>query len=450
MKQIIIQYGGTGDLSRKKLIPAYYELFNKGYDLTILFLGRRFDSREEFIENMTSEDIRAEDFLSRVEYIQYDMKEESDNLKVLQVLQKKLSDTGEIELIYYLALHPDLYEQAVEGIKKINTYLGDGVKKKVVVEKPFGFDYGTAVSYNNILKHAFNDDEIFRVDHYLGKEFIQNLLVLRFKNDIIHGIWNKDYIDHIQIVIDEDSGIENRLDYYEKTGVIRDMVQNHVLQILSTLAIGEPIELNQKEIAYEKVKTMRAVRPSDDFTVGRYTGIEGDEKTPTFFACTFYVDTFEFAGVPFFVRTGKKMPTGQSFIYIQFKEFRAPEKRTEHTPPNSLIIEIQPNMKIDLMLNVKKPGKFSEVDGVKLNFDHFQTFRINTPEAYEQIVRKILDGDKILFPSEEEIKHSWKLVDPLIEQSEEKDLDFYEPGNVPESAVELIEKHGRCWYGLCG
>jgi glucose-6-phosphate 1-dehydrogenase len=450
MKQVIIQYGGTGDLSRKKLIPAYHQLLYKGFDLTILFLGRRYDSRDEFIENMIPKKIREEDFLEAMEYIRYDMKEESDNLKVLQVLQKKLSDTGEIELIYYLALHPDLYEGAVEGIKKINTYLGDGVRKKVVVEKPFGFDFDTAVNYNEVLKHAFTDQEIFRVDHYLGKEFIQNLLVLRFKNDIIHGIWNKDFIDHIQIVIDEDSGIETRLDYYEKTGVIRDMVQNHVLQILSNLAIGEPIELNQKEIAYEKVKIMRAVRPLEDFIVGRYSGIEGEGKTPTFFACTFYVDTFEFAGIPFFVRTGKKMPSSQSFIYIQFKEFRAPEKRTDHTPPNSLIIEIQPNMKIDLMLNVKKPGKFSEVDGVKLNFDHFQTFRINTPEAYEQIVQKILEGDKILFPSEEEIKHSWELVDPLIERSAEKDLETYEPGNVPESAIKLIEKHGRCWYGLCG
>lgn len=450
MKQVIIQFGGTGDLAKKKLIPAYYELFKKKYDFVILFLGRRFNGEEAFFSEMTG--IEDEAFKKICSYIPYEMKEDTDNIKLLQKLQELQKQHNEIECLYYMALSPFLYEKAVEGINKINTYLGKDIAKKVIVEKPFGFDYESAVMYNDILKRAFADEEIFRVDHYLGKEFIQNLLALRFQNDIIHGIWNKDFIDHVQIIIDENTGVDQRLEYYEKTGVIRDMVQNHILQILTSLTMAEPLEYTQEEISGEKVKMLKSVLPIDTFMLGRYEGLPDPKKgkgAPTFFAAKLFLNIFTFAKVPFYIRTGKQLPRSQSVIYIQFKSFESSMKRKSRDMPNALIIEIQPHMKIDLLINVKRPGEMSEVESAKLNFDHFETFKINTPEAYEQILQKILVNDSILFPSADEIRYSWKVVDPLIKKSEQMEMETYEPGRVPFCGTDIIENDGRCWYGLC-
>lgn len=450
MRQIIIQFGGTGDLAKKKLIPAYYELFKKDHQFEIIFLGRRFDTEEEFFSEMT--DIKTQEFKDICHYIVYDMAEETDNIKLLQKLQSLQKKYNEIECVYYMALSPYLYEQAVAGIDKITTYLGEDISKKVVVEKPFGFDYNSAVMYNEILKRVFRDSEIFRVDHYLGKEFIQNLLVLRFQNDIIHGIWNKDFIDHVQIIIDEEGGVDQRLDYYEKTGVIRDMVQNHILQILTSLTMEEPLEYTQSELSRERVKILKSVLPITDFTLGRYEGLPDPEEgisAPTFIAFKAYLNNFTFSNVPFYIRTGKRLPENQSVIYIQFKSFRSGLKSPGKEMPNAMIIEIQPHMKIDLYFNVKKPGEVNGVDSAKLNFDHFETFKINTAEAYEQILQKILEDDAILFPCEDEIRHSWEIVDPLIKKAEQSGLENYKAGAVPDGGIRLIEGDGRCWHGLC-
>ena len=451
MKHIIVQFGGTGDLARKKLIPAYYELFKKKYEFEIIFLGRRFDTEEEFFSEMT--DIDDKQFTALCTYISYDMDEETDNIKLLQKLQSLQKKYSEIECVYYMALSPYLYEKAVAGISKINTYLGTEISKKVVVEKPFGFDCKSAVMYNEILKRVFRDEEIFRVDHYLGKEFIQNILVMRFQNDIIHGIWNKDFIDHVQIVIDEKSGVDQRLDYYEKTGVIRDMVQNHILQILTSLTMEEPVEYVQGELSKEKIKVLKSVLPISEFALGRYKGLpdpeDGERKSPTFIAFKTFLNNYTFSNVPFYIRTGKKLPDSQSLIYIQFKSFRSGLKKQHDELPNAMIIEIQPHMKIDLYINVKRPGEVNEVESAKLNFDHFETFKINTPEAYEQILQKILENDSILFPCEDEIRYSWHIVDPLIEKSLSAEMEEYNEGSIPAGGVRLIEDDGRCWHGFC-
>ena len=451
MKQVIIQFGGTGDLARKKLIPAYYELHKKNYQFDIIFLGRRFDTEDDFFSEMF--EMQDENFTSVCSYINYDMEEETDNIKLLHKLQSLQKQYSGIECIYYMALSPYLYEKAVEGISKINTYLGTDISKKVVVEKPFGFDYQSAVMYNEILQRVFKDEEIFRVDHYLGKEFIQNLLVMRFQNDIIHGIWNKDFIDHVQIIIDEKTGVDQRLDYYEKTGVIRDMVQNHILQILTSLTMEEPVEYVQEEISKEKIKILKSVEPIAEFALGRYAGLpapeSGERGSPTFIAFKAFLNNYTFSNVPFYIRTGKKLPNSQSLIYIQFKSFRSGLKKKDEELPNAMIIEIQPHMKIDLYINVKRPGEVNEVDSAKLNFDHFETFKINTPEAYEQILQKIVENDAILFPCEDEIRYSWKIVDPLVEKSHQTEIAEYEEGSIPEEGARLIENDGRCWHGLC-
>jgi glucose-6-phosphate 1-dehydrogenase len=435
--KLIVQFGGTGDLAKNKLIPAYFELFKKEHDLHIIALGRRYETQEEYLKDMT--DITDKKFLSRIHYVHYDMSNSKDNEKVVDEIKKIGSIT---EISYYLALQPELYEHAIVNIKHIDGALGK-IKKKIVVEKPFGFDLQSAEKYNAILCKEFTDEEIYRVDHYLGKEFVQNILVMRFYNDIIQGIWNKDFIDHIQIIINETAGVDQRLGFYERIGVIRDMVQNHVLQIITHLTMSEPSSFTPEKITQEKKKVLKSIKKITDFSVGKYKGLGKDADheihIPTFAALKLYVDTPTFAGVPIYVKTGKKQECKCSTIYVKFKDLGSKKKEDD----NALIITIQPEMSIDLALNMKKPSETWATQSVKLNFNHANTFKVNTPEAYEKIVEKILEGDKTLFPSIDEIKESWKIVEPLLEEQE---LDIYEPGEIPATAKNLIKKDGREWF----
>lgn len=439
--KIIVQFGGTGDLAHKKLIPAYFELFKKEHDIHVIALGRRYETEKEYLKNMTT--ITDKIFLSRLHYVQYDMTNSEDNTKIVD----KIASLGTVEEIsYYLALQPELYEHAIVNIKHIDDALG-GVKKKIVVEKPFGFDLQSAEKYNAILSKEFEDEEIYRVDHYLGKEFVQNILVMRFYNDIIQGIWNKNFIDHIQIIINETAGVDQRLGFYERIGVVRDMVQNHILQIITHLTMAEPTEFTPEEIVHEKMKVLKSIKKINEYTVAKYKGLglhaNHDINIPTFTALKLYVDTFDFAGVPIYVKTGKKQNCKCSTIYVKFRNVKTKSERKGNSDDNAMIITIQPDMSIDLTLNMKKPSETWTSQSVKLNFNHANTFKVNTPEAYEKIIEKILQGDKTLFPSIEEIKESWKIVEPLLS---EKKLEVYNEGTMPTSAKKLIEKDGRKWF----
>ena len=239
MKRLIFQFGGTGDLAVKKLYPAYEHLMSKGYDFSVLALGRRFASRDEFLAAMVSPQA-SNQFLERLDYLSYDM-EHSEAPEVLAEKITQLMDKEEeVELIYYMALQPSLYEDAIRQIQAVDASLSNFccLKKKIVVEKPFGFDLESSQRYNHVLLTAFKDEEIYRVDHYLGKEFMQNLLILRFHNDIIRSIWNNRSIESIQIIFDETHGVEQRLWFYEKIGVVRDTIPKHILQILTFVTMN--------------------------------------------------------------------------------------------------------------------------------------------------------------------------------------------------------------------
>ncbi|MFW6230704.1 MAG: glucose-6-phosphate dehydrogenase [Nanoarchaeota archaeon] len=446
MKQIIVQFGGTGDLAKNKLLPAYFELCQKDYDFHVIALGRRYAERDEYIKKMVKDEHQKKAFLERISYIHYDMTKPDDNHKIADAI-KAVAGKEKTEVTYYLALLPEFYDTAVGNIKQIDDLLGQKIQKKIVLEKPFGFDLASSEKYNAILNKEFSDEEIYRVDHYLGKEFVQNLLVMRFYNDIIQGIWNKDYIDHIQIIINETAGVDQRLGFYEKIGVVRDMVQNHILQIITHLTMAEPAEFSAEEISEEKIKVLKSIRAVDEFVLGKYDGLGKDAdhevNTPTFAALKLYVDNFEFSGVPIYVKTGKKQHCKCSSIYVKFKNFKTKTERKGHIDDNAMVITIQPEMSIDLLLNMKKPSETWRSESVKLNFNHANTFKVNTPEAYEKILEKILAGDKTLFPREEEINESWKIVAPLLAA---KKIAVHKDGKAPLEAEKLIEKDGRQWF----
>ena len=436
-KVVIIQFGGTGDLTKQKLLPAYKKLYQNNHRFSLLCLGRKYDTREHYLKNMV-DNSKEYPFL---EYVKYDLLHSQDNNTIANYIKKENAK----EVIFYLALSPELYKKAISVILKTLLMAGD-IKKKIIIEKPFGFNLISSREYNNIILKSFSEEEIYRIDHYLGKEFVQNLLSIRFHNDLIQAVWNKNYIDHIQIIMNEDQGISHRVEFYKKVGIVRDMLQNHILQIVAYLSMAEPIDYKQKDISLEKTKILRSIRKITDYKLGEYQSLRKEQKRvkiPTFVALKLFIDNFDFAGIPFYIKTGKMVNNFKSIVYIEFKSFNTKLEREESLNPNAMIIEIQPNMRIDLTFNIKKPDKAKETCPVKLNFDHYKTFRINTPEAYEQILKRILDSDKTIFPCFREIEESWRIVDSLLDS---KNIEIYSDNKLPKFAEEFIQKDKKSWY----
>ena len=449
MKTIIIQFGGTGDLALKKLYPAYEQLVKKGLNFTVLALGRRYTSRDEFLTSSLHKDT-PKDFLDKLDYLYYDMKDMTSPKKLASKLKELINDEEEVEFIYYLALQPSLYEEAISQIQEIDASMDCvcSLTKKIVVEKPFGFDLESAQRYNAILQTAFTDKEIFRIDHYLGKEFMQNLLIMRFHNDIIRSIWDKDSIESIQIVFDETHGVDQRLGFYEQIGVVRDTIQNHILQIITYLTMNEPASLSPEDITVEKVKVLRAITPIEEFHMGRYESLGVNSghvvDTPTYAALKLYVNTYFFAGIPIYIRTGKMQKDAKSLIYVKFKNTTKQVMHDESIAENGVIINIHPELTIDISMNLKEPNTSWKSKPVRFRFNQTETFGANTPEAYEQIVLKILQGDKSLFPSMREINESWRIVTPMLEKN--LPIEVYPVRTLPRFASKLASDNEFQWF----
>lgn len=365
-------------------------------------------------------------------------------------MKELINDEKEVELIYYLALQPSLYEEAISQIQETDASMDClcTLTKKIVVEKPFGFDLESAKRYNAILQTAFTDKEIFRIDHYLGKEFMQNLLIMRFHNDIIRSIWDKDSIESIQIVFDETHGVDQRLGFYEQIGVVRDTIQNHILQIITYLTMNEPASLSPEDIAVEKVKVLRAITPIEEFHMGRYESLGVNSghivDTPTYAALRLYVNTYFFAGIPIFVRTGKMQKDAKSLIYVKFKNTTKQVMHDDSIAENGVIINIHPELTIDISMNLKEPNTSWKSKPVRFRFNQTETFGANTPEAYEQIVQKILQGDKSLFPSMREITESWRIVTPMLETN--LPIEVYPVRTLPRFATKLAADNEFQWF----
>ena len=450
-KTAITLFGGTGDLTYRKLLPALYNLNGLGKladDFKIVVIGRREYSQADYINivrNWVKEHARTkfddeqfESYAKRIIYFKMNMTNEDD----YAMLQEFYAREDIQNHVYYFAVAPSFFMTITNGLKK---HCSEN-NAKVIIEKPFGEDLEKAGLLNNELEKFFNQDEIYHIDHYLGKEMIQNILSLRFKNIIFKGIWNKDFIENVQITAAETVGVGTRASYYDKSGALKDMVQNHLLQVLSLVAMEEPKGTESIRIHESQYNLLSALKPIEDvrdsLVMGQYEGylqeenIPIDSKTETYAALKLYIDNERWEGVPFFIRTGKKMDNRETQVVVQFKA-------VGDVPGNVLIIRIQPDEGVYFQFNAKKPGTEKELQQISLDFCQSCILenRINTPEAYERLLDACFKGDRSLFSQWDQIVASWTFVNDLIAKYEEQGspLYTYEQGSKgPKEADELV------------
>jgi glucose-6-phosphate 1-dehydrogenase len=466
--QLIVIFGGTGDLARRKLIPALARLRQQEKipsDTPIVCLGRAVLNQAEFVEHLRQDSsARADerDLLSilsgSLHYHRFDLAEgTSDQLRtILEPIAHSCDCSGNI--LFYLALPTSVFSRAAQLIQPLLDAPG---WKRVVFEKPFGQDLNSARQLNESIGSVLREDQIYRVDHYLGKELVQNVLYLRFANEIFSCSWNREAIDHVQITVSESLGVEERAGYYDQSGAIRDMVQNHLLQLLSFIAMEEPASGHGDDIREEAARVMQHLRPpgSGDVVVGQYLAGEAggatlaayrdeedvppDSTTETFVALRAFLDTERWQGVPFYLRTGKRLSQRYAEIRVVFKHHLL-DGLTARNKPNSIVIRIQPDEGIALAFNVRKPGSFHESESVLMDFCHHCHFGPNTPEAYETILASVMQGDPLLFTRWDWLEASWKFIDRL--KAAVPRLSFYRAGSAgPEAAERLLEADGKSW-----
>ncbi|MDT0160030.1 MULTISPECIES: glucose-6-phosphate dehydrogenase [Bacillus] len=481
---LIMIFGATGDLANRKLFPSLYRLFEKGNlseRFAVVGVARRPLSNEEFQENVKNsvqsaikDSTRLDEFASHFYYHSHDVTDSSSYL-ALKSMAEDLDNTYGLEgnRIFYLAMAPEFFGTIAVHLKQDGLTETNGFKR-LVIEKPFGHDLESAKELNSQIRHAFSEDEIYRIDHYLGKQMVQNIEVIRFANALFEPLWNNRHISNIQVTSSEVLGVEERGRYYEKSGALRDMVQNHMLQMVALLAMEPPIRLTTDEIRSEKVKVLRAMRPlegdmvHEHFVRGQYGKgmldgeqvpgyreepmVDSESNTETFVAGRLTIDNFRWAGVPIYIRTGKRMAVKSTKIVIQFKDIpmNLYYETGQTVNPNLLIIHIQPDEGITLHLNAKKSGNQLEANQVKLNFSNKSGSGINTPEAYEKLLYDCMRGDATNFTHWDEVALSWSFVDKISEVWENhkaKNFPNYEAGTMgPEEADQLLAKEGFSWW----
>ena len=477
---VFIIFGVTGDLTRKKLMPALFSLYAKGHLNRFKIVG--FARRPWTQEFFRSE---AEKMLQKPEWLAYGKETLHAFLKTLEYIQSPFEDPagyrqidsvceGFAHRIYYLATPPESYGTIIQHLGENGLAREKGGHTRIVVEKPFGRDLSTARKLNDQLSQFFREDQIYRIDHYLGKETVQNLILLRFGNGIFEPIWNHRYIHHIQITVAEKIGVEGRGNYYETAGALRDMVQNHMFQLLCLTTMEPPNDLSPDTIRTEKVKILKSLRPisfreTSLYTVrGQYAagymdgvpvpayreepGVAPDSRTETFVALKVFLDTWRWSGVPIYLRTGKRLARRMSEIAVRFK---APPlelfpRAWVYSGQNALIIRIQPNEGISLIMNAKIPGYTLNMRPVNMDFSYGSAFGESPPEAYERLILDALVGDSTLYTRRDEIEASWTFITRILKGWEEdpSPIPQYVPGGSgPEEAKSLLEPNTR-WRKL--
>ena len=470
-------FGGTGDLTHRKLMPALYNLLkenNLPRSFAVVSIGRRNLSREEYLEQIKTSIITYgrypfdEDTWSELRNLIYYKQMDFTDISEYESLKSFLN---EVDIkhhtngnhIYYLAVAPEFFEVIVDNLAKTNLNKHEGKFTRVMIEKPFGRNLQSAIYLNQKIIEVFGEENTYRIDHYLGKEMLQNIMVIRFANSLFEPVWNKDYIEQIQITASETIGVGSRGNYYENAGAIRDMVQSHLLQLLSLIAMERPKDLSPNSVRDEKVKVLQKLKPTNKEDIkksvvrGQYKSyrhepnVSPTSNTETFVALKLEVDTPRWKNVPFYVRTGKKLPRKAIEIIIQFKH---PEKMLYDnltSIPNMLIIKVQPQEGIYLVFNAKKPGTKNTIIPVQMDFCQNCDVGINTPEAYERLLLDAFNGDSTLFARWDEVLYSWKFIDAIIEtwQDDNVNLPHYEDGSYgPEEANALLARDGREWINL--
>jgi glucose-6-phosphate 1-dehydrogenase len=467
-------FGATGDLAKRKLYPSLYRLFKSGElaeNFAVIGTARRPWTKDMFesvvlesIDDLVEDPAHAKDFASRFYYQSHDVTDTAHYVE-LKKLQDELSDKYQTDhnKIFFLAMAPEFFGTIAKHLKSENIVDGNGYER-LIIEKPFGSSLETATVLNQELAAAFREDQIFRIDHYLGKEMIQNVFALRFANPMFEHVWNADYIENIQVTFAESIGVEDRGGYYDHTGALKDMVQNHTLQLLSILAMDKPASFQAEDIIAEKIKVLKAFKvPTTDeipkhFIRGQYQAnrfnnqdyvsyvdepnIAEGSTTDTYAAGVFFIDCNRFKDVPFFFRTGKRLTEKGTRINIVFK--KADNIFNQALTHDILTIYIQPTEGFSMTLNGKEVGKDFQIAPVKLDFRHDAAALGNSPEAYEKLIFDVIKGDSTNFSHWEEVEASWKLIDPIVQAWADKEapLHHYPVGSMgPEAAVnELLSE----------
>ncbi len=489
--QALVIFGGSGDLAARKLIPAMYNLQRGGLLPTcfaVAGLGRREMDDEIYRDRLrtaTAEHSRAgppdpelwKAFAQGISYVRGDFGAPEgylDLAKRLESIEQRHATEG--NRIFYLATQPSLFPEIIRLLGETGLARGTGTTR-IVIEKPFGRDLDSARELNRIANSVFDESQIYRIDHYLGKETVQNVLVFRFANTIFEPVWNRQYIDHVQITVAESVGVENRGTYYEEAGALRDMLQNHMMQLLAVVAMEPPVDFGADSIRDEKVKVLRAVRPFsvadvtsnviragyargyvDGQDVPGYSeemGVAPDSATETYVAARWFVDSWRWHGVPFFLRTGKRLPKRATEIAVQFKgvpHMLFDDANPAGVPPNVLVMRIQPDEGISITFEAKQPGPAVRVQPVRMDFGYGQGFAEESPDAYERLLMDVILGDQTLFIRRDEAEAAWTAVMPVLDAWSSADapaIYAYDAGSWgPEAADTLIESHGARWRRL--
>ena len=476
----IVIFGALGDLSHRKLLPGLYALAHNGLlpdSFAVLGVGRRELPDESFREQMRAaveehgrldfdEDVWRE-LAKGMRYVAADSVEEASGGPITDTLARLEAERGtQGNRVFYLAVPPAAMTVVVGGIA---TWPSTAGWRRLIVEKPFGHDLASAHALNAHILERFPEREVFRIDHYLGKETVQNLAVLRFANGIFEPVWNRQFIDHVQITAAESIGIGSRAGFYEETGATRDIFQNHLLQLLTLTAMEPSADFAADAVRNEKVKVLKSLAPLEAANVvrGQYgdgfvegapapgyrveEGVASDSATETYFAAKLQVDNWRWAGTPFYLRCGKRLARRETVIAIQFK--RAPHLPFEldsedDVQPNVLLIHIQPGEGVSMILNAKVPGYGVTIRAVNMDFAYGGSFRTGLPEAYERLILDCMLGDAVLFTRADEVEEQWALVDVVRErwQDERPQFPNYAAGSWgPGAADELLRADGRSW-----
>ena len=484
-KSVIVIFGATGDLAQRKLFPSIYRLYQNGKigeDFAVVGVARRpwtNDILRENVRKSIGDDYKSaedlEKFSSHFYYHPFDVTN-TESYHGLDSLINDLEGTYKTggNRIFYLAMAPEFFGVIATNLKKHGLKNSTGWTR-LVIEKPFGHNLESAKALNDEIREGFEEDEIYRIDHYLGKEMVQNIEVIRFANGIFEHLWNNRFIANIQVTSSESLGVEERARYYDHSGAMRDMVQNHMLQMVSLLAMEPPINLTTDEIRSEKIKVLRALRKikdeeiNENFVRGQYGSgqingetlpgyREEDEQlttsnTETFVAGRIMIDNYRWAGVPIYIRTGKRMAEKSTKIVVEFKDIPMnlyyENKDDKH--PNLLVIHIQPHEGITLHVNAKKSGNSSFAVPVELAYSNNGVDGINTPEAYEKLLYDCMLGDGTNFTHWDEVALAWEFVDSIQEVWENEIADFpnYESGSMgPDAADKLLEQDGFHWWPI--
>jgi glucose-6-phosphate 1-dehydrogenase len=463
----IFLFGATGNLSLKKIYPAFYALLNRNLlpkDVEIICIGRRDFSNlsfQDFVTNRMGVEYDVKkwvEFIKLLEYYQLNFDAPKDYMRLKR---KILVNSEEVDL-FYLATDPQFFKPITRYLAESGMLQYGNLNKRIVFEKPFGKNLETATKINEYLSEYVVEDQIYRMDHYLGKEMIQNIMMLRFSNMIYEASWNREYIDHVQIIVTESVGVLERAGYYDQSGAIRDMIQSHLLQMLTLVAMTPKGYLDTEDVIKGKTDVLKAISIADvktDVVIGQYiganemqgyreeTGVSPESCTETFAALKVKVDQPRWKDVDFYLKTGKRLSEKKSEIIIEYKEMG--ENTLPDCPKNMLVIEIYPREGMRLKFNMKMPGTTQEIVTREMEFCQSCILDYNAPEAYEILINEVLNGKHDLYTRWDEVKYEWAFVERILSEcTDRKDvLQFYPAGSQgPELADELLKRDGRSWY----